>query len=291
MNEAIFTQLQKEMDHSVGALRKELTKLRTGRASTALLEHITVDYYGASTPLNQLATLSAPEPRLLVVQPFDRGAMGEIGLVCLDCHMPESSAEGHRRTHLWRINTTTLTEEENTKTEPNDSGTPTKFWMNYDGTTGAGDSFITLDIACGGCHENRTMEQLARAAKYIHRQPGLVDLTINGGDSMQFVTKSELISVDFAVYPKDDEGGDKTGMPADFWILSQGPSGWKYWNPAKKTWKSGLKVSQKGVMLNEASQNVYSGKLSAGSYTYWVQIFSADGGEYVDSVPVYVSKK
>src|SRR5687768_13502800 len=78
MNEVIFTQTQKEMDGSVNALRKELTKLRTGRASTALLEHIVVDYYGASTPLNQLATLSAPEPRLLVIQPFDRSAMGEI---------------------------------------------------------------------------------------------------------------------------------------------------------------------------------------------------------------------
>jgi ribosome recycling factor len=78
MNEAIFTQLQKEMDQSVGALRKELAKLRTGRASTALLEHIVVEYYGAHTPLNQLATLSAPDPRLLVIQPFDRSAMGDI---------------------------------------------------------------------------------------------------------------------------------------------------------------------------------------------------------------------
>ena len=78
MNEAIFTQLQKEMDGSVGALRKELAKLRTGRASTALLENIMVEYYGATTPLNQLSTLSAPEPRLLVIQPFDRSAMAEI---------------------------------------------------------------------------------------------------------------------------------------------------------------------------------------------------------------------
>src|SRR6201982_3322434 len=78
MNDAIFTQLQKEMDQSVGALRKELAKLRTGRASTALLEHVVVEYYGANTPLNQLATLSAPEPRLLVVQPYDRNAMGDI---------------------------------------------------------------------------------------------------------------------------------------------------------------------------------------------------------------------
>ena len=61
MNEAIFTQAQKEMDGSVAVLRKDLTKLRTGRASTSLLEHLTVDYYGASTPINQLATLSAPD--------------------------------------------------------------------------------------------------------------------------------------------------------------------------------------------------------------------------------------
>jgi ribosome recycling factor len=59
MNEAIFTQLQSEMDQSVGALRKELAKIRTGRASTALLEHIVVEYYGANT-FEQLATLSAP---------------------------------------------------------------------------------------------------------------------------------------------------------------------------------------------------------------------------------------
>ena len=78
MNEAIFAQLQKEMDQSVGALRKELAKLRTGRASTALLEHVVVEYYGANTPLNQLATLSAPDPRLLVIQLFDRSAMGDI---------------------------------------------------------------------------------------------------------------------------------------------------------------------------------------------------------------------
>ena len=78
MNDAVFTQLQKEMDGSVSALRKELTKVRTGRASTSLLDHVSVDYYGATTPLNQLATLSAPEPRLLVIQPFDRSAMGEI---------------------------------------------------------------------------------------------------------------------------------------------------------------------------------------------------------------------
>ena len=78
MNDAIFTQLQKEMEGSVAALRKELARVRTGRASTALLESVFVEYYGAQTPLNQLSTLSAPEPRLLVIQPFDRNALGDI---------------------------------------------------------------------------------------------------------------------------------------------------------------------------------------------------------------------
>ena len=78
MNEAFFTELQKEMEKSVVAFRKDLAKLRTGRASAALLEGVMVDYYGTPTPLNQLANLGAPEARLLVVQPYDRGAIGNI---------------------------------------------------------------------------------------------------------------------------------------------------------------------------------------------------------------------
>jgi ribosome recycling factor len=78
MNEAIFSEVQKEMDKVIAAFRKELSKLRTGRASTALLEGIMVDYYGTQTPINQVATLNAPEPRLLVIQPYDRSAMANI---------------------------------------------------------------------------------------------------------------------------------------------------------------------------------------------------------------------
>lgn len=78
MNEVFFTELQKEMEKSVTAFRKDLSKLRTGRASTALLEGVMADYYGSPTPLNQLAGLTAPEPRLLVVQPYDKGAIGNI---------------------------------------------------------------------------------------------------------------------------------------------------------------------------------------------------------------------
>ncbi len=78
MNETFFSDLQKELDKTVTAFRKDLSKVRTGRASTALLEGIMVDYYGTPTPLNQLGNLSVPQPRLLVIQAYDRGAMGNI---------------------------------------------------------------------------------------------------------------------------------------------------------------------------------------------------------------------
>jgi ribosome recycling factor len=62
---------QRRMDKSVEHTRSEFNTLRTGRASAALLDRIQVDYYGTPTPLKQLATINAPEPRLLTVQPFD----------------------------------------------------------------------------------------------------------------------------------------------------------------------------------------------------------------------------
>ena len=63
------------MEKSLEALHKDLTTIRTGRASPALVERILVDYYGAMTPLQSLATITAPEPRLLVIQPYDRGSI------------------------------------------------------------------------------------------------------------------------------------------------------------------------------------------------------------------------
>jgi ribosome recycling factor len=74
----ILDSCRAEMEKSAAAFRRELSHVRTGRASTALLEGITVDYYGTKTPLNQLATLSAPEPTLLVVQPYDKSVIGAI---------------------------------------------------------------------------------------------------------------------------------------------------------------------------------------------------------------------
>src|SRR5437867_3227024 len=78
MTDEVVEDLKKEMERTTGALRKELARTRTGRASTALLEGITIDYYGTRTPLNQLAGLSAPEPRLLVIQPYDKSALAQI---------------------------------------------------------------------------------------------------------------------------------------------------------------------------------------------------------------------
>jgi ribosome recycling factor len=66
---------KRRMDRSIEATHHEFNSIRTGRASPALLDRITIDYYGTQTPLKSLASISAPEPRLLVVQPFDPGAI------------------------------------------------------------------------------------------------------------------------------------------------------------------------------------------------------------------------
>ena len=65
----------RRMDKSVETTQHEFNGVRTGRASAALLDRIQVDYYGQATPLNQLATINAPEPRLLTVQPFDPSSL------------------------------------------------------------------------------------------------------------------------------------------------------------------------------------------------------------------------
>src|SRR5262249_39676088 len=66
------------MAKSVDSMRHEFGSVRTGRASPALLDRITVDYYGTATALKQLATISAPEPRLLTIQPYDKSSIKAI---------------------------------------------------------------------------------------------------------------------------------------------------------------------------------------------------------------------
>jgi ribosome recycling factor len=78
MTEEVIELAGSEMDQTVAAFRHELSRVRTGRASPALLDGLYVNYYGAKTPLRQLAGLAAPEARLLVITPYDRSAISEI---------------------------------------------------------------------------------------------------------------------------------------------------------------------------------------------------------------------
>ena len=73
--EDFLADAKRRMDKSIESTHHEFNSIRTGRASPALLDRITIDYYGTQTPLKSLASISAPEPRLLVVQPFDPGAI------------------------------------------------------------------------------------------------------------------------------------------------------------------------------------------------------------------------
>jgi ribosome recycling factor len=67
-----------EMEKAVEAFRHELSRVRTGRASTGLVEGLQVNYYGAKTPIRQVASLAAPEPRLIIITPYDKTALQEI---------------------------------------------------------------------------------------------------------------------------------------------------------------------------------------------------------------------
>jgi ribosome recycling factor len=67
-----------KMNRAVDAMERDFQAFRTGRASTALVERLTVDYYGTQTPLNQLAGISVPEAHQIVIQPWDRGVLGAI---------------------------------------------------------------------------------------------------------------------------------------------------------------------------------------------------------------------
>ena len=78
MSQNHLTQTEERMAKSLEALRKDLNSVRTGRASPALVEGLLVEYYGSDTPLNQLATISVPEPRVLMIQPWDSQSLGGV---------------------------------------------------------------------------------------------------------------------------------------------------------------------------------------------------------------------
>jgi len=74
----ILFEVEEKMEHAVDYLHKEFRSIRTGRASTGLVEHIKVDYYGSPTDLRQLATISTPDATLILIKPFDPGSLKDI---------------------------------------------------------------------------------------------------------------------------------------------------------------------------------------------------------------------
>ena len=99
---------EEKMRTSIGILKKELSTIRTGRATPALVEHLKVEYAGVPVPLNQIAGISAPEANLLVIQPWDRGSLRSIEKAILKADLGLNPANDG---NLIRINIPPLTEE------------------------------------------------------------------------------------------------------------------------------------------------------------------------------------
>ncbi|MCD6594204.1 ribosome recycling factor [bacterium] len=76
--EKTIADTEKKMEKTIESISHQLARLRTGKASTALLDGIKVDYYGTPTPINQLASISVPEPRLIVIHPWDKTAVSAV---------------------------------------------------------------------------------------------------------------------------------------------------------------------------------------------------------------------
>lgn len=108
MEEKIYTDVTLKMEKTIVNLKTDLNKVRTGRASLALLDDIRIDYYGTSTPLNQMATLAVPEPRLITIQPWDPTTIGEIEKAILKSELGLTPMNDGK---IIRINIPRLTEE------------------------------------------------------------------------------------------------------------------------------------------------------------------------------------
>jgi ribosome recycling factor len=108
MIEDVLSDASSRMGKTIESLKKDLATVRTGRATPALVDNIKVDYYGAPTPLKQIATISAPEARLLVIQPWDNSTIGEINKAIQRSDLGlNPSSDGH----LIRLSVPPLSEE------------------------------------------------------------------------------------------------------------------------------------------------------------------------------------
>ena len=108
MQNEVLQNTSEKMEKSVDALKIDLTKIRTGRASLAILDGITVDAYGTAMPLNQVATLTIPESRLIAIQPWDPQQLGGIEKAILKSDLGLTPVNDGK---LIRINIPQLTEE------------------------------------------------------------------------------------------------------------------------------------------------------------------------------------
>ncbi len=108
MDEKIVKEVEAKMEKTLSSLKADFNKVRTGRASLALFDDIRVDYYGTPTPLNQMATLSVPEPRLITIQPWDTSIIGEIEKAILKSELGVTPASDGK---IIRITIPRLTEE------------------------------------------------------------------------------------------------------------------------------------------------------------------------------------
>jgi len=108
MDEKTVKEVEAKMEKTLSSLKSDLNKVRTGRASLALFDDIRVDYYGTPTPLNQMATLSVPEPRLITIQPWDTSIIGEIEKAILKSELGVTPASDGK---IIRITIPRLTEE------------------------------------------------------------------------------------------------------------------------------------------------------------------------------------
>ena len=104
----VMTQAEDKMKKSLAALEDDFNTIRTGRASASLFDKIRVEYYGQKTPLNQVATISVPESRLVVIQPWDKSMLGEVEKAI---QMSELSVNPNNDGKVIRINIPPLTEE------------------------------------------------------------------------------------------------------------------------------------------------------------------------------------
>lgn len=78
MIEEVYESMEESVNKALAALKSALSRIRTGRANAALLDSVRVDYYGTVTPLNQMASVTTPEPRLIMVKPWDRSVVGAV---------------------------------------------------------------------------------------------------------------------------------------------------------------------------------------------------------------------